>query len=40
MEAGEFTVKLHDVLEAHKAVMNYKLSMDEEKNSISRSYRG
>lgn len=35
-EAGEFTVKLHDVLEAHKAVMNYKLSMDEEKNSISR----
>ena len=35
-ETGEFAVKMHDVLEAHDEIMKYKLSMDEEENSISK----
>ena len=35
-ETGEFAVKMHDVLEAHEEIMKYKLSMDEEENSISK----
>lgn len=34
-ETGEFAVKMQDVLEAHKAIMKCKLSLDEDSNDTT-----